>query len=89
MKRIRGYASVPDVLLFEIIPAQYLGGPWPAIGMYSEASVASGIDETLLSITLGDQLRSKFQEIGLENLIAASATETLTWREVLDGTRRS
>lgn len=67
----------PQAAKFKIVPDEYLGGPYPAIGMYTEMFVDTAQNLTQLSFTIGDQLASFILETGIERLLELSSKETL------------
>jgi hypothetical protein len=92
---IAAILSVPPGIGFEVIPAQYTGDPYPAIGLFTERFVADDQELTRLSLRLERELRQHIREIGVERLLLLAADEELTWAEVLrrfgmrsDGTLR-
>lgn len=68
----------------EVIVGQYIGGPWPCIGLYDDEDSASEEMLCQLSLELFDQMDAYVQNIGLERLRALAKDETLTWQDVLN-----
>ena|ERR1051326_2958415 len=83
IKQMDKIAMVPPGILFEIIPVEYLGGPYPCIGMYTEKTEAGDENLTRLSLNIENQISSYVKQIGLERLLELSSGEAITWQEVL------
>lgn len=90
---IKQFNQIPDLPIpenvdFEIIKAQYVGDPYPSIGMFSVGITQSDAQLTDVSFVMGRVLDQWINEFGLANLVAASAHETLTWQDILNGKRK-
>jgi hypothetical protein len=81
--RIPEFNLAPKGAKFTIIPDEYLGGPYPAIGMYTETFIDTSEKLTQLSFMIASKLKSLIAEIGLIQLIKFSSSETLRWQDVL------
>ena len=83
LKRLDSLVSVPSGVMFEIIPVEYLGGPYPCIGMYAETNRDGGADLTCFAFDIEGQLEAFIQKIGIDQLLESSFEETLRWQEIL------
>ncbi len=69
-------------IFFTVIPVNYLGPGYPAIGMTTADKNANPSEMTRLSFRIGDRLSSDVEQMGLDNLVKKAASENLTWREI-------
>ncbi len=83
IKRIGDVVAVPSNVRFEIIPAEYLGGPYPAIGMYSVGPAEEDKTPGLNPFFIEERLSAFIQQVGLERLQELSSDETKTWQDIL------
>lgn len=86
IRKIPEFFPLPEDIKFEVIPCEYLGGPHPAIGMYSErwkAERDSSEDLTVSSLHMGDRLEAFIAEIGVERLVELSSAEEGRWQDIL------
>ncbi|BDI30784.1 hypothetical protein CCAX7_28350 [Capsulimonas corticalis] len=82
-KEIYHIAAIPSGVLFEVIPAQFTGGPYPSIGLFTERFVDMDANLCHLSDKLMDDLNGYVNRIGINELIFASMDEQITWEDVL------
>lgn len=83
MRNIRTLAAVPPGVGFEIIPAEYLGGPYPAIGLFTHPHQEAVGDLSPLVSTITDRLQTYIAEIGVQRLLDLSGSEPLRWEKIL------
>jgi hypothetical protein len=83
VKRIGEGVAIPSGVMFELIPAQYLGGPYPAIGLYTTMYVDT--DENLWNLAwkIQEELDTLVAHLGRERLLELSANEAVCWKDVL------
>jgi len=55
MHHLEGIATLPEGVKFAIIPVQYLGKPYPAIGLYTETATG-GEELTQFSFALEEKI---------------------------------
>jgi len=89
MRQIGDIMPVPKGVLFELTPAQYLGGPYPVIGLYTETFVDTDANLCRLSFVLSERLGQFIKQIGLERLLALSSQENVRWDDVLEPYREA
>jgi len=89
MRRIGEITPVPQGVLFELIPVQYLGDPYPAIGLYTETFVDTDANLCRLSFAIGEELERFIEQTGLEHLIERSSAEDVRWSDVLEPYREA
>jgi hypothetical protein len=83
LRRIPELVEVPPGVHFEVTPAQYLGGPYPAIGLHTDATADQEEDCWPLQMEITQKLEAYVQGLGLERLLELSSAEAISWREVL------
>jgi len=81
--RIRQLTDVPPGVGFEVIPTQYIGPPYPAIGLYDEGSGKTSNELRRLGVDLMYQLLPYVRREGPATLAKAAEGESITWQEVL------
>ncbi len=84
MRRIKQIMPIVEGAYFELIKAQYTGGPYPAIGLCTRRFVDTNKNLCELSFAVGEQLERLVEEIGIERLLILSAEEEVCWQNVLD-----
>ena len=89
MRRISQLMPIPEGVFFELIPAQYLGGPYPCIGLYTHRFVDTDQSLCRLSFVIGGRLEQFVQDIGIERLLVLSAEEDVCWKDVLEPYREA
>jgi hypothetical protein len=82
-QQIPDLIPVPAGVLFELIPAQYLGGPYPAIGLYTAAGVHTASEMACLAFQIMDLLEDQIQQLGHRRLLELSQNEAICWQDVL------
>jgi hypothetical protein len=83
MSRMREIVSVPEGVLYELIPDEYFGGPYPAIGLYTDTFIDTSENLSFLSLVIGEQIEAFIKQIGVDHLLELSAGETVCWQDVL------
>jgi len=89
MRRIPDIASVPQGVLFELISVQYLGGPYPAIGLYTKTPIDTDANLCRLSFAIGEGLERLIERTGVERLMELSSGEDVCWNDVLEPHREA
>ena len=84
MRRIKQIMPIPEGACFELIKAQYTGGPFPCIGLYTLTFVDTNKNLCDLAITVGKRLGHLVKEMSVERLLLLSAEEDTCWQDVLD-----
>lgn len=83
MKRLPELVGVPAGVLFELIPAQYLGGPYPAIGLYTQATGGTDEEMNRLAFQITGLLEDYIQHLGIGRLLQLSEEQQDRWQDVL------
>ena len=83
MRRIKQLMPIPDGIFFELIVAQYTGGPFPCIGLYTPKFVDTDENLCLLSFAISEQLEHLVNEVGIERVITLAAEEDVCWKDML------
>jgi len=89
MRQIGDIMPVPKGVLFELTPAQYLGGPYPVIGLYTETFVDTDANLCRLSFVISERLEQFIKHMGLERLLELSSKEDVRWDDVLEPYREA
>jgi hypothetical protein len=83
-KRIDEFTTMPNGLRATIVPAQYLGDPYPAIGLYVDEGFYVADHENVWPLPLEEKLNDYVQQVGLATLLERAKGEELTWAQVLE-----
>lgn len=83
--QMKEIVDFPTGVLFEVIPVQHhYGGPYPAIGLYTETAVATDEDLLRLAVRIGEQLEAYIKNIGVEELLGYASEDTTSWQDILN-----
>lgn len=78
IRQLPSIYAIPPNSVMKVIPAEFLGGPYPAIGLWAEGrgyEIVFSIEELLAELV---------EKMSVKKLLDLSATETLIWEEVLN-----
>jgi len=82
-EEINQIVSVPSGIFFDVITVQYIGGPGPVLGMYSETMIDTAENMTKLSFLIEESMEAFVNRIGLNELLILSSNESASWRDIL------
>ena len=89
IRRARESHPIPHEIQAEVIPVQYLGRPYPGIGLYTEPGVATDDELADLALWLAAHLETFVREQGVERILDLSSAEPLRWQDVLKSVGRA
>lgn len=75
--------DAPNFFRYEVIPVEYLGGPYPAIGMYTERDYNNWEEANTLAEDMSDKINRIITNIGIDNLHALSKDYTTRWSDIV------
>jgi hypothetical protein len=84
LRDVRKLAQVPTGVQFELIPVQYLGDPYPCIGLFTTTYMDSDDELCDFSLRLSDQLAAYIVVLGVSRLVELSAGEAVCWEAVIN-----
>lgn len=84
MRIIPALEAIPPEVGLELIPVQYLGGPYPGIGLYSTACVETDEELWELANRITEKLNSQAELLGMASLVELSSAEDIRWQDVLN-----
>jgi len=83
MHHLEGIATLPEGVKFAIIPVQYLGKPYPAIGLYTETATSREEELTQFSFALEEEIEDYIEKTGAAHLSKLASGEPSYWNKVL------
>lgn len=83
MHHLEGIAKLPEGVKFAIIPVQYLGKAYPAIGLYTETATGREEELTQFSFALEEKIENYIGKIGTGRLSKVSSGEQVNWNKMV------
>jgi len=83
MHHLEGIAKLPKGVKVAIIPVQYLGKAYPAIGLYTETITGREEELTQFSFALEEEIEKYIRKVGADRLSELSSGDQINWNQVL------
>jgi len=87
MHHLEGIAELLEGVKFAIISVQYLGKPYPAIGLYTETATGREEELTQFSFALEEGIEEYIGKIGADSLSKLSSGEQVNWNDTPNSLR--